>query len=356
MLLSPPSPPSAHRFSPRPPEPKVSQSSRSPLSAISVPSNSYPSIEDYSYSPTSVSSVPRSDLSPKTSAFFGSPFVSPSQSPSSSQSASYLSKTAAFFSSPFSDSSSSPPSEERTPRDLTSSRSLTADFFTTAAFSSCPTSPPSLRSSTSNASLRTSASHTSSSCDHHLTPPPEQSQEAEATPVPKPQVPLLSRLFPSRYSSNLRRTVDNRLPSQRGFVTIEAPDDVFVSPPTTIEDPHIPDVSAAAAAAGTTPISSVCTSGTLLHPDNESEPSYELVRRIGHGSFSHVWLARMARSQGLQALTAVKMIARVGEHRDPVARRTARGERASFLREVEVLHVRTLQPVRTPTLTLLPST
>lgn len=336
MLLSPPSPPSAHRFSPHSPEPKVSQSSRSPLSAISVPSNSYPSIEDYSYSPTSVSSVPLSDLSPKTSAFFGTPFVSPSQSPSSSQSASYLSKTAAFFSSPFSDSSSSPPREERTPRDLTSSRSLTADFFATAALSSCPTSPPSLRSSTSNASLRTSASHTSSSCDHHPTLLPEQSQETEATPVPKPQVPLLSRLFPSRYSSNLRRTGDNRLNSQRGFVTIEAPDDVLVSPPISIEDPHVPEVSVAAAE--TTPVSSVCTTGALVHPDNESEPSYELVRRIGHGAFSHVWLARMARSQGLQALTAVKMIARVGEHHDPVARRTARGERASFLREVEVLH------------------
>ena len=90
-----------------------------------------------------------------------------------------------------------------------------------------------------------------------------------------------------------------------------------------------------------------------MHPEGESEPSYELVRRIGHGAFSHVWLARMARSQGLQALAAVKMIARVGGHHDPAARRTARGERASFLREVEVLHVRTLQPTRTPALTLL---
>jgi hypothetical protein len=116
----------------------------------------------------------------------------------------------------------------------------------------------------------------------------------------------------------------------------------------------MPDVFAAAAEG--TPTSGVCTTGALVHPDNESEPSYELVRRIGHGAFSHVWLARMARSQGLQALTAVKMIARVAEHHDPVARRTARGERASFLREVEVLHVRTLQPARTPTLTLLSST
>ncbi len=93
-----------------------------------------------------------------------------------------------------------------------------------------------------------------------------------------------------------------------------------------------------------------------MHPDNESEPLYELVRRIGHGAFSHVWLARKARSEGLQALAAVKMIARVAEHHDPVARKTARGERASFLREVEVLHVRAVQATRIPTLTLLPST
>lgn len=77
-----------------------------------------------------------------------------------------------------------------------------------------------------------------------------------------------------------------------------------------------------------------------MHPDNESEPSYELVRRIGHGAFSHVWLARVMKRVG--ALVAVKMIARVGEHHDPATRRAARGERASFLREVEVLHVRTL--------------
>jgi hypothetical protein len=349
MLLSPPSPPSSHRFSPHSPESTVSQSSRSSLSPISVPSKSYSSIEDYQYPPTSVSS----DLSPKTSAFFGSPFASPSQSSSSSQSVSYLSKTAAFFSSPFSDSSGSPQSEERTPRELSSSRSLTADFFATAAFSSCPTSPPSLRSSTSNASLRTSASHTSSLCDHLPTLPQDQSQDAEATPVPKPQVPLLSRLFPSRYSSSVRRTDDNRLSSRRGFVTIEAPDDVIVS--SSPEAPQIPDVLSVEAAEAAPP-SGVYTAGALVHPDNESEPSYELVRRIGHGAFSYVWLARMARSQGLQALAAVKMIARVGEHHDPAARRTARGERASFLREVEVLHVRALQSSHIPALTLFSST
>jgi serine/threonine protein kinase len=78
-----------------------------------------------------------------------------------------------------------------------------------------------------------------------------------------------------------------------------------------------------------------------VHPDNEDEPSYELQRQIGQGAFSLVWLARVAKNQGLGALVAVKMIARAGEeHDDPVLRRAARGERASFLREVEVLHVR----------------
>jgi hypothetical protein len=206
-----------------------------------------------------------------------------------------------------------------------------------------------LRSSTSNASLRTSASHTSSSCDHHPTLPPEQSQEAETTPVPKSQVPLLSRLFPSRYSSNARRTDDDYPPSRRGFVTIEPPDDLLVSSPPTIEDPHIVDVPVTAAEAA--PSTSVYTTGALVHPDNESEPSYELVRRIGHGAFSHVWLARTARSEGVRALVAVKMIARVGDHNDPVARRAARGERASFLREVEVLHVCAPQPGPTDVLT-----
>jgi protein-serine/threonine kinase len=350
MLLSPPSPPSAYRFSSRPSESTVSQSSRSPLSVITVPSNSYPSIEDYPYSPTSVSSIPLSDLSPnsKTSEFFGSPFASPSQSSTSSQSVTYLSKTAAFFSSPFSDSSTSPPSQESTPRELpSSSRSLTADFFSAAAFSSCPTSPPSLRSSTSNASLRTSASHTSSLCDYHPTLPLEQSQEAETTPVPKPQVPLLSRLFPSRYSSSARRTDDN-YPSRRGFVTIEPPDDVLVSSPSTTEGPQILDVPVTMAEAA--PSSSVCTTGMLVHPGNESEPSYELVRRIGHGAFSHVWLARVVK-RDVRALVAVKLIARVGEHHDAAARRAARGERASFLREVEVLHVRTLEVACIPALT-----
>ncbi|KAH9968462.1 kinase-like domain-containing protein [Russula compacta] len=341
MLLSPPSPPTAHRFSPQPSSSQTTVS-RSPLSIITVPSNSYPSIQDLPYSPTSVS---HSEPSPnsKTSTFFGSPFASPPQTSNSSQSVTHLPKTAAFFSSPFPDYPTPPPNQQSTPHEErpSSSRSLTADFFAVGAFSSCPTSPPSLRSSTSNASLRTSVSHTSSPPDHHPTLPVEDGQDAETTPVPKSQVPLLSRLFPSRYSSNVRRTDDKHSP--RGFITIDPPD-VLVSSPSAIEGPHISDpyphihISDAPAAAVAVPLSSADAPGALVHPDNEDELSYELIRRIGQGAFSHVWLARVAKRKSGGMLVAVKMIARGGEHDDPVARRAARGERASFLREVEVLH------------------
>ncbi len=349
MLLSPPSPPAPYRFSPQPAssQPAASQSSRSALSVITVPPNSYSSIEDYSYSPASVSSIPLSDTSPnsKTSAFFGSPFATPPPK----QSVTYLPKTAAFFSSPFADYPTPPPNQQSTPRELpSSSGSLTADFFAAGAFSSCPTSPPSLRSSNSNASLRTSVSRTSSPHSHHAALPPEQSQDSESTSVPKPLVPLLSRLFPSRYASNVRRTGDNHLNSPHGFVTIEPPDDVFTSSPSTIEGTHISDVPTAAVAARS---SGEYSKGALVYSDNEDELSYELVRQIGQGAFSLVWLARTAKSGAMGALVAVKMIARAGHHDDPVARRTARGERASFLREVEVLHVRVPHPAHSLAMT-----
>jgi protein-serine/threonine kinase len=341
MLLSPPSPPTRYPFSPQSTSTQhtVAQSPRSALSVATVPSDSYSPIEDYSYSPASVSSLPHSDTSSpnsKTSAFFGSPFATPPQS------VSYLSKTAAFFSSPFADSSSPPSRQQYTPRELPSpSRSLTTDFFAPGAFSLCPTSPPSLRSSTSNASLRTSVSRTSSPPSHHATLPSEQSEDSEATPVPKHHVPLLARLFPSRYSSDVRRTDDNHLDSRRGFVTIEPSDDVLVSSPSAIEGHHLTDSPAAAVAS---PPSGEYSIGALVHPDNEDEPSYELARQIGHGAFSLVWLARWVQGGGVGGFVAVKMISRAGQHGDLAARRAARGERASFVREVEVLSVRAPQP------------
>lgn len=342
MLLSPPSPPTTYRFSTQPTssQPSGSQPPRSALSVITVPSDSYSPIEDYSYSPSSISSIRHSDSSSnssnsKTSAFFGSPFASPPQS------ATYLSKTAAFFSSPFADSPT-PPNQRYTPRELpSSSRSLTADFFAPGAFSSCPTSPPSLRSSTSNASLRTSVSRTSSPHSHHATLPSEQSEDSVTTPVPKPHIPLLSRLFPSRYSSDVRRTGDNHQSSSRGFISIEPPDDVFVSSPSSIEDPRVSDTCTAATA---TPSSGTYSTGALVHSDCRDEPPYELVRQIGQGAFSLVWLARITERGRVGELVAVKMIACGSQHDDPVARRVARGERASFLREVEILRVSVPSP------------
>ncbi|KAH9170761.1 kinase-like domain-containing protein [Lactarius sanguifluus] len=331
MLLSPPSPPSPYRFSPQPPtQPTASSSTRS-LSVITVPTSSYPSLQNYSYSPASGSSLPRSDPSPnsKTSAFFGSPFESPSSLPSSNSSQS-VSKTSAFFSSPFADFPTPPPNQQTTPREVpSSSRSLTADFFSSTPFSSCPTSPPSLRSSTSSSSLRTSPSQAPSPAHYSTALPPDQTEDNDATPVPKPRMPLLSRLFPSRFSSNVRRTDDDRLSTQRDFVDLEPPEDVLVASPSTLESPSIAIVAP--------PVESYAA-GALVHPYNEDELSYRLVRQVGHGAFSLVWLAHVEKGRSEGTLVAVKMIARAGEQNDGAARRVARGERVSFMREVEVLH------------------
>ena len=146
MLLSPPSPPSPYRFLSSP-QPTASSSSTRPLSIIIVSHTPYPSLQNYLYSPASGTSLTRSDPSPKTSAFFSTPFESPA-SPPASQSLTYVSKTTAVFSSPFAEQPSPLPDQQSTPREVpTSSCSLTADFFASTPFSSCPTSPPSLRCS-----------------------------------------------------------------------------------------------------------------------------------------------------------------------------------------------------------------
>lgn len=159
-----------------------------------------------------------------------------------------------------------------------------------------------------------------------MTLPSDQAEDNDATPVPKPRTPLLSRLFPSRFSSNARRTDDDRLPTPRDFVDLEPPEDVFVDSPSTLKNPMI-------AVAATS-----VEAGALVHPDNEDELSYRLVRQVGQGAFSLVWLAHVAKGQSEGTLVAVKMITRAGEHNDGAARRVARGERVSFMREVEVLH------------------
>jgi protein-serine/threonine kinase len=349
MLLSPPSPPTRHPFSPQSSSSQSPPPPRSSLGAIKVPSDSYSSLKDFSYSPTSESSIPLSDPSPnsKTSAFFGSPFRSPSQSPDSAQSVNYLSKTAAFFSSPFTHSPTLPPNHQYTSHEVPSSaNSLTADFFSPAAFSSCPTSPPSLHSSTSNTSLRTSSSHLS---HHYTTPSPQKTEDVDSTPVLKSQVPLLARLFPSRYSSNARRTDDHRPRGERGFVDLDPPDDVIVTSPPPMEASDATEAPTVVQAVSSSSVN-LYTTGARVHPDNEEEPSYELLHRIGQGAFSLVWLARVAIGESEGTLVAVKMIVRTGEHDAAAVRRAARGERASFMREVDVLHVRvTSRPHSLPT-------
>ncbi|KAH9024129.1 kinase-like domain-containing protein, partial [Lactarius hengduanensis] len=130
---------------------------------------------------------------------------------------------------------------------------------------------------------------------------------------PKPRTPLLARLFPSRFSSNARRTDDHHVLASPS--TLESPSIAIVAPPVESYAP-----------------------GALVHPYNEDELSYRLVRQVGHGAFSLVWLAHVEKGRSEGTLVAVKMITRAGEQSDGVARRAARGERVSFMREVEVLH------------------
>jgi hypothetical protein len=71
---------------------------------------------------------------------------------------------------------------------------------------------------------------------------------------------------------------------------------------------------------------------THVHLDNEEELSYRLVRQVGQGTFSLVWLAHVAKGQSESALVAVKMSARTGEQND--------GGAARRVVPREVLHVR----------------
>lgn len=113
---------------------------------------------------------------------------------------------------------------------------------------------------------------------------------------------------------------------------LEPPEDVLVASPTSLKSPSIAIIE---------PLVEAYAAGALVHPDNEEELSYRLVRQVGQGAFSLVWLAHVAKGQSEGTLVAVKMISRAGEQNDgAAARRIARGERVSFMREVEVLHVR----------------
>ncbi|KAI0310327.1 kinase-like domain-containing protein [Amylostereum chailletii] len=207
-------------------------------------------------------------------------------------------KTASFFSSP-------PPG----------SRSRTADFFSSSSFNARPTPPPSLRSVSSNTSLSSQSSHID-----------------DATPKPKPLIPSMARLFPSRHSS--LRDDDSALMTphvpHRGFVDIEE-HGLLVSSPTSIgslelsphDHPHYAQL----------PTCVPHTAGSTVHVPH-SQTSYELVKAIGQGAFSHVWKARANR--GLSEVVAVKILSHA-EGQGQRRRKEARAERAAFRREVDVL-------------------
>ncbi|KAI0042430.1 kinase-like protein [Auriscalpium vulgare] len=328
MLLSSRSRSSSHHFSIDPP-PTRSPSLHSQLSFVSNPSDPLESLENYTLSPVS-DSPPHNALtssSSKTNAFFASPF--PTISPPVSPPPSSHSKTAAFFSSPFTAEPTPPPSASHhsTPyRDIPSaSRSLTADFFSTA-LSSRPTPTPSLRSVSSSTSL--SLSQASSPVQSSFPLPPSE-EDVQATPTPKHQLPSLARLFPSRYSSNTRNHEPPR--SAPAFVSLEEPLDIIGAPSSL--GAHAPSSLGRVPHELLAPASTAFASGSAVHPEEGKSPSYELITEIGSGAFSHVWMGRAL--QGDSGLVAVKMIARGSGL--PRGHKAGRGERASFLREVEVL-------------------
>ncbi|KAI0061997.1 kinase-like protein [Artomyces pyxidatus] len=339
MLLSHPSRSSSYHFPPPPTPPP--HRNRSHLSlTTSASDGGFSSLENYTYSqppdsPQSDTSTPSS--ASKTNAFFASPFspsASPPRSPEPSVASHQSSKTDAFFSSPFSSLPTPPVSghSEVTPINccdtpLPPSRSLTADFFSTT-LSSRPTPTPSLRSTASNASLSLSPSSSPITSTFPL-----PSDPIDATPTPKHRLPSLARLFPSRYSFNTRNYDDHpRAPPT--FVDLEGPQDVLVTSPSSISFPptnsvHLPREPHEHHVAP----SMMFSEGSLVRPDDVDALSYELIREIGQGAFSHVWMGRTV--EGESGVVAVKMIARASE--TGLGRKAGRGERASFLREVEVL-------------------
>ncbi|THH20053.1 hypothetical protein EW146_g1241 [Bondarzewia mesenterica] len=138
----------------------------------------------------------------------------------------------------------------------------------------------------------------------------------------------LARLFPSRYSSIASHGGDS-LPSispapslRQGFVD-------FSKSSHSVAGEHDVDSMSVPREEHIVTVSSFKAGSIIRAEDGEKSPTYELVKPIGQGAFSFVWMARDA-TNGV--LVAIKMIARAkstGRHGD----RT----RASFVRETEVL-------------------
>ncbi|KAN0141066.1 hypothetical protein V8E53_000822 [Lactarius tabidus] len=144
------------------------------------------------------------------------------------------------------------------------------------------------------------------------------------TVMGEPTNPLVSRLYKPSYSPSCYTLDSYTLDS-----TPRDPDD------------HGQDASSKVRGS-LSPASSVESydAGTHVHPDNEEELSYRLVRQVRQGAFGSRMAGSVAKGQSEGALVAGKMIARAGEQNDGGAARIVvpRGERVCFMREIGVLH------------------
>ncbi|PIL30690.1 transporter [Ganoderma sinense ZZ0214-1] len=263
---------------------------------------------------SSVSSPPPSPTTgSKTKAFFGSPFADhaatplppPNPQPRPISRTSSSSDAPSDVSGPLSDAST-----KDTPRipHTTPSRTLNADFFGVALL---PTPPPSIRS----------LSHSSAgSRDTSTSPPPHRNA-----------LPPLSRFFPSRarygsesdhppppsHGTNVRRErvhLDTGVPSggteayHAGERTESPVDDQLVqAPPALLPHPPSMRLTPTATARPPTPPPSEPEQAKLQPGVTLSSSSLELelVKPLGTGSFSSVWLARDTNGQ-LNALELVR--------------------------------------------------
>ncbi|KAM5542765.1 hypothetical protein V8D89_003726 [Ganoderma adspersum] len=259
---------------------------------------------------TAVSSVSSPPPSPstdsKTKAFFGSPFADDSATPLPPPNPQPRpnSRTSSGSDAP------SDMSAEDTPRlpHTTPSRTLNAEFFGVALL---PTPPPSIRS----------LSHSSApSRDASTSPPPHRNP-----------LPPLSRFFPSRarygsesehpppshaHGTNVRRDfvhLDTGAPSgaeayHAGEQTESPVEDQLVqAPPALLPHPPSTHLTPTATAHPPTPPPSEPEQIKLQSGITVSSSSLELelVKPLGTGSFSSVWLARDTKGQ-LNALELVR--------------------------------------------------
>ncbi|CAL1703349.1 unnamed protein product [Somion occarium] len=277
-----------------------------------------------SSSDASSSNSRSSHLSILTSTSSISSALSDAQAPSppspTHSNASGSSKTHAFFGSPFADGFSSPPPPPppKLPSRASSvkSQSRTADFFGTPTADSHPGPPPNIHSL-----------HGSPVTSPVNSPP--SSPPASKTKV----LPPLSRIFPSRIPYVAIDGLPSREPSfttRRDFLYFDSnhpPHTYHPESPTSLADASAsgstvetpPTTSTATTAPSSTPgpsgLPTPIVSATVprhLQPHEPERPpvplnagdlisdsslTLELVRTLGQGAFSNVWLAKDAKNQ-----------------------------------------------------------